>query len=282
MTALLAFSAGLTVAAVLLLIRPLIRPLAGIQNEQQVQLHLVRDRLLTQLNELDIETADRNLDPDAARDERRRLEAELAATLRDLEMSGHGSAATGIPRRQWLMVAITLGLLLPLLAGTLYFVNRTPLPPAETAGMPAMVLEMVERLEKRLVANPADPAGWARLGRSYAVLGRLDAAQAAYARAYKLAPKDPDILADYAWLLYSQDPSNTKGLVGRLYGELQRLQPNHPRVFWFRGFEAYQRKDFRSAVQYWERLLAQLEPGSEEAQHLARAIASAKERLGSK
>lgn len=283
MTALLAFSAGLTVAAVLLLIRPLIRPLAGIQNEQQVQLHLVRDRLLTQLNELDVETADRNLDPDAARDERRRLEAELAATLRDLERSGPGSgAATGIPRRQWLVVAITLGLLLPLLAGTLYFVNRTPVPPAETAGMPAMVLEMVERLEKRLEANPADPAGWARLGRSYAVLGRLDAAQAAYARAYKFAPQDPEILADYAWLLYSADPSNTKGLVGRLYRELQQLQPNHPRVLWFRGFDAYQRKDYRSAVQNWERLKATLEPGSEESQHLARAIAAAREQIGAK
>ncbi len=278
MTALLAFAAALTAAAVGLLVRPLVRPQAQPGNEQQVQLRLVRDRLLTQLNELDVETADRNLDADAARDERRRLEAELAATLRDLESGGPGSgAATGMPRRQWLVVAISLGLLLPLLAGALYLVNRTPVPPGGMAGMPAMVQAMVERLEKRLEANPADPAGWARLGRSYAVLGRLDAAQAAYARAYKLAPKDPEILADYAWLLYGQDPSNTKGLVGRLYAELQQLQPNHPRVLWFRGFEAYQRKDFRSAVHYWERLVAQVEPGSEEAQHLARAIAKARE-----
>ena len=94
--------------------------------------------------------------------------------------------------------------------------------------------------------------------------------------------RTPDILADYAWLLYSQDPSNTKGAWSAgCTGSFSDSSPTTPGIL-VSGFEAYQRKDFRSAVQYWERLLAQLEPGSEEAQHLARAIASAKERLGSK
>lgn len=283
MNVLLTLSAGLAVAALWLLVRPLLRPVADSgARERTVQLGLVRDRLLAQLNDLDVETGDRNLDADTARDERARLESELAAVLRDLEAPAAGpTAGAGLSRRQWYVLLAVLGLLLPALAGGLYFVNRTPLP-AGGGDMPAMVQAMVERLEKRLQENPADPAGWARLGRSYAVMGRLDAAQAAFARAYKLTPKDPEILAEYAWLLYSADPSNTKGLVGRLYRELQQLQPNHPRVLWFRGFEAYQRKDFRSAVQYWQRLLATMEPGSEESQHLARAIAAAREQIGAK
>ncbi len=283
MNVLLTLSAGLAVAAFWLLVRPLLRPVAdsGVR-ERTVQLGLVRDRLLAQLNDLDVETGDHNLDADTARDERARLETELAAVLRDLEAPGAGTpAGAGLSRRQWLVLLVALGVLLPALAGGLYFVNRTPLP-AGGGDMPAMVQAMVERLEKRLQENPADPAGWARLGRSYAVMGRQDAALAAYARAYKLAPKDPEILSEYAWLLYSLDPSNTKGLVSRLYRELQQLQPNHPRVLWFRGFEAYQRKDFRSAVQYWQRLLATMEPGSEEAEHISRAINKAREQVGQK
>lgn len=279
MNALLTLSAGLAVAVLWLLVRPLLRPMAdsGVR-EREVQLRLVRDRLLAQLTELDVETGDRNLDADTARDERARLETELATVLRELESPATAPAAgSGLSRRQWLVLLAVLGVVLPALAGGLYFVNRTPLPTAGGGDMPAMVQAMVERLEKRLQENPGDPAGWARLGRSYAVMGRQDAAQAAFARAYKLAPKDPEILAEYAWLLYSLDPSNTKGLVARLYRELQQLQPNHPRVLWFRGFEAYQRKDYRSAVQHWERLKATLEPGSEEAGHITRAIARVRE-----
>jgi cytochrome c-type biogenesis protein CcmH len=282
--ALLALSAGLTLAVVWLLVRPLWRPAPAGSGEQRVQLRLVRDRLLAQLNELDVETGDRNLDADTARDERARLEAELAGVLRELEAPGRGAApeSAGMSRRQGVILLAVLGVLVPAVAGGLYLLNRTPVPPEGAGEMPAMVQAMVERLEKRLQENPADPEGWARLGRSYAVMGRLDAAQAAFARAYKLAPKDVDILAEYAWLLYSQDPSNTKGLVGRLYRELQQLAPNHPRVLWFRGFEAYQRKDYRTALQQWERLLAQMPAGSEEAEHLARAVAAAREKLGAR
>ena len=78
------------------------------------------------------------------------------------------------------------------------------------------------------------------------------------------------------------DPSNTKGLAGRLYRELQQIQPNHPRVFWFRGVEAFHRQDYRSAIRYWERHLAMLDADSEETELPRRAIAKARELMGAK
>jgi len=276
--------AALLVAASLwILVRPTWLPAAADSSERIHQLRLVRDRLLAQLNELEVETADRSMAGDTAVEERARVEAELAAVLRELEQAGPAAAGGTHPSQRAGVTAVAiLALFLILATGGLYLINRTPAPAEAAGGTPAMIQAMVGRLEARLQQNPEDPAGWARLGRSYAVLGRLDGAYAAYARAYKLAPRNPGILADYAWLLYSQDPSNTRGLVGRLYRELQQLQPNHPRVLWFLGYEAYQQKKFARAIQYWERLVQQLEPGSDEAQHLGRAISNARDRLRQK
>jgi cytochrome c-type biogenesis protein CcmH len=54
-----------------------------------------------------------------------------------------------------------------------------------------MILAMVGRLAARLADQPDDVAGWARLGRSYMVLGQPDKAREAYAHAVKLKPDDP-------------------------------------------------------------------------------------------
>jgi cytochrome c-type biogenesis protein CcmH len=57
----------------------------------------------------------------------------------------------------------------------------------------AMINAMVERLAARLETQPDDVDGWVRLGRSYMVLNQPDKARAAYARAVKLKPGDPEL-----------------------------------------------------------------------------------------
>jgi cytochrome c-type biogenesis protein CcmH len=59
----------------------------------------------------------------------------------------------------------------------------------------AMVNGMVAQLADRLAANPDDPEGWARLVRSYIVLGRADDAKAALAKARAALAAKPDGLA---------------------------------------------------------------------------------------
>ena len=64
-----------------------------------------------------------------------------------------------------------------------------------TAGAPpelrdAMIAARVSRLAARLAQQPDDVDGWARLGRSYMVLGEPDRARDAYAHAMKLKPGD--------------------------------------------------------------------------------------------
>ena len=62
----------------------------------------------------------------------------------------------------------------------------------------AMIEGMIGKLAARLEQQPDDVEGWARLGRSYMVLGEPQKARNAYARAVKLKPDDAALKEAYA------------------------------------------------------------------------------------
>ena len=156
-------------------------------------------------------------------------------------------------------------------------------PEASSNGaVPPMALEMVARLEKRLADQPDNAAGWAQLGRAYAVMDRPEAARTAYERAYKLSPDDPQVMAEYAGFLYQQDPQNTGGLVYTLFSRLQKLDPENQDALWFLGFARFQKGDYKQALGYWERLLRGLPADSNEAAHLRLIISKTHEKLDKK
>ncbi|MHB8534688.1 MAG: tetratricopeptide repeat protein [Sulfuricaulis sp.] len=293
---LVALALSITAVTVWYMARPLARPPVSDDRERRGQLQQLRDRLLTQLNELDVEEGDRNIDKAVVGDERNRLEAELAQALRELESMGGvkkkkktKKKAARESRRAWIVVLIVFAIVFPLSAAGLYVLNQratlaylmNPEGPAN-ASVPPMVLEMVARLEKRLADQPDDLDGWLRLGRAYAVLGRTQAAEAAYARAYKLAPDEPQAIAEYAGFLYSSDPQNTEGQVYKLYSRLHQLDPDNQDALWFLGFAAYQKNDYQQALGLWERLMKRLPADSNEATHLRLIIDKTRVKLTGK
>ena len=271
--------------------RPLARLAMPSSIEQRDQLQQLRERLLVQLSELDIEEGDRNIDTDVVGDERRRLETELARTLRELETLGGAGKKTKKKakresRRGWAIGLATLGIVLPLTSAGLYALGqRNTLTylfnPEKTtdASVPPMALEMVARLEKRLQEQPDDAAGWSRLGRAYAVMGRQEAAEAAYARAYKLTPDNPEVVAEYASFLYNSDPQNTGGPVFSLFSKLLKLDPKNQDAMWFLGLAAFQKGDYQQALGYWEPLQKALPADSNEAEHLRRIVSKTREKI---
>ncbi len=276
MTLLVALGVLLLGASVWLLARPLAHPLKAADSEEYHQLHQVRARLLAQLNELDVEAG--GMDAAVVRDERTRLEAELAQVLHRLDALRPEArpAVTPVTPGQRRLVIAVLAVLVSTVAIGLYAGKhgRTleQLSLTGPGGQPDP-LKMVARLEKRLESQPDDPVGWARLGRAYAVLGKPEQAMAAYARAYKLAPDDPQVIAEYAGYLLNQDPQNTEGQVRALFSRLLELDPKNPDALWFFGYAAHRKGDYARAVGYWKQLLKQLPPESEEASHLKRIIA---------
>lgn len=288
MIALLVLALVLLAASVWLMLRPLragAPPAADAAVSERGELTQLRDRLLGQLRELDAERADRGMDDASAADEEARLAAELAAVLKRLEaVPATVAPVAGTAGRRWPAV-LAVAAVLAVGAGLYGWQNAENLhgfvlaerTGANSVRVPPMVFDMVVRLEQRLRDQPGDAEGWARLARAYAVMERTGDALAAYERSYALAPDNPAMLADYAWLLFNQDPSQTTGRVGELYARLYRLDARNPDALWFLGFAAYQQGEFRQATGYWERLLKLLPPEDPGRVHLEQAIASARQ-----
>lgn len=287
MTGLLVFILVAAVVTAWFLSRPLSAPVQG--REDRDGLLQLRDRLLGQLREMEIEAADRNIDAVVVDDERRRLEAELARVLKDLEVAGAVAEEVqpAAPRRFRLVTVVALGVILPVVSGGFYFGSNTAslaqleqVQAMARSGetFPPMVLQMVARLEQRLVEQPDDAEGWAQLGRSYAVLGRPEDARRAYRQALQLAPEHVEIMGAYAAFLLGLDPSQPPPEAVALFRKLYALDPKHPGALWALGIVAYRKEEFGQAVQYWEQLLAELPAGSEVESQIQRAIADARAR----
>jgi cytochrome c-type biogenesis protein CcmH len=288
MILLLLFATLLAALTVWFLSRSLRAP-ASVRNEDGDALVQLRDRLLAQLREVDVETGDRNMDATVAVEERARLEAELAQVLKKLEALPPTAGSTPAPSsaRLALPVVIALVVILPLASAGLYFAKNAvtlaqldqvqSIPSGE---VPPMVLEMVARLERRLAEQPEDPRGWAQLGRAYAVLQREGDARAAYVRAYQLAPKDKEILGAYAGFLMSLDPSQPSAEAVMLFKRLHALDSSHPGALWALGLVAYQEQKFGQAVKYWEQLLQLLPPDSEVTPQVQQAVDMARDQKG--
>ena len=290
MTALLLLALSTLLATLWWLSRPLRTAPVSVAANEYADLEQLRDRLLTQLNELDAEQADRGIDSNVAHDEELRLSAELASVLKRLESAASpvGSQAAVGPRSGTISITAALAAILLLVGAGLYawqngdnwrgFVLAAK-SGASNPGIPPMVFDMVAKLEKRLAAQPNDAEGWARLGRSYVVMEQKEKALAAYAKAYALAPDNVAVLSDYAWLVFNENPGVTTGLVQTLYNRLAKLEPAHPDALWFLGFSAYQQGDYRKAIASWERLLKLLSAQDPGRQSLQQAIASARQKI---
>jgi cytochrome c-type biogenesis protein CcmH len=138
----------------------------------------------------------------------------------------------------------------------------------------------VQALNARLEANPDDPDGWALLGRSLMFLDEPRASAAAYAQAIRYGgSEDPDILLSYADIIGSLDGGDLNARALPFIERALRLEPNHVNGLWLAGLAAYRGSDYATAQDYWQKLEAGLEPGSEEALIIRRNLDEIEARL---
>ncbi|MEO8156559.1 MAG: c-type cytochrome biogenesis protein CcmI [Betaproteobacteria bacterium] len=171
--------------------------------------------------------------------------------------------------------AVLLLLILPLAAGLLYWKLGSPgalsadgspgnfAHPSAHSTNPDQVETMVARLADKLAANPDNPEGWAMLARSYGVLGKHADAVSAFARAVALLPDDADLLADYADALAITMNGQLKGKPLQLVHRALKLDPDNPKALALAGSEAFDRKDYRGAVSFWQRAVRSAPQGTE-------------------
>lgn len=127
----------------------------------------------------------------------------------------------------------------------------------------AQMGQLLEQLEQRLQENPDDLEGWLILGRSYKTMQRYHDALAALENAYDLAPRNPVVMVELAEA--SMFASGNPSIGAQQRGLLEQAvaaDPQNQKGLWLLGIAAAQAGETNSAADYWQRLLAQMEPGS--------------------
>lgn len=188
------------------------------------------------------------------------------------------------PTRSQKVTIALIAIGLPLLAGLMYLQlgNPAALNPmsrqaAQPAAMDAAKIEgMVKSLEAKMALEPDNAEGWLMLARSYRTLARYDEAVKAYEKAWPLVQKDPGEMARFAGSLAVRDNSFA-GRPTQLLAKALVLNASEPDALMLAGSAALQRGDFDATITWWNKLLALLEPGSEDEKWLAEEIRMVKE-----
>lgn len=261
MTSLAAFvlaSALLVLVTLLLLLRPWRRrPADVVASTREINAGIYRD----QLAELDRDRAAGTLAEADHAQARGELQRRLLDDAGVLETT---AAAPASARATTLVIALAV----PLLAAAMYVLLGQPAaldPAARQASTQPDVEKMVATLAARLEAKPDDPKGWAVLGRSYRVMGRMPDAQKAFERIGSELDRDPVLLAEYADVLAANNNGKLEGKPMEAVARALKLDPDNPMALALSATAAFNRKDINSAVLQWERLLKQLPPESEDA-----------------
>jgi len=274
-----AIGAALAAAALLLLLRPLLARREGEGggvSRRAANIAIHRD----QMRELDADLAAGKVAPAEHQRARAELESRL---LEDVD-----APERAVPRRSGRGAALLVGIAVPVCALALYFFIGSPRavdpradPSADAHAISAGQIEaMVQRLATRLRENPEDAEGWKMLGRSYAALGRFAEAVDAYAKAAVRAPRDADLLADFADALGMVHGGSLQGEPEKLVQRALEIDPNHLKALALAGTVAFHRKDYAAAAGYWQRMLPLVPPASEDARAIRDNVAEASKLAG--
>ncbi len=137
-----------------------------------------------------------------------------------------------------------------------------------------LIRGMVAQLAQKLEAQPNDPDGWVRLGRSYLVLGDKDKAASAYDHAAQLKPKDVSVPLQEIDALLAGQPQDEAfpPRVMTLLRRVEAIDPNQPDALWYLGLAAARAQQTDEARGYWQHLLPLLPAGSDESKKVTLAL----------
>jgi cytochrome c-type biogenesis protein CcmH len=195
----------------------------------------------------------------------------------------------------WQPAALALIFLLPAAGLWIYNVVGTP----EAIGLPSAVPAaashpsvpdaagesdidtMIDGLRSKLTQTPEDLDGWMLLARTLKTMQRYPEALDALLVAHGIDPENPDVMVELAEarIFVSADGKIDADSIAMLERAVE-LDPAQQKGLWLLGIAAAQAGDLESAVDRWETLLAQLEPGSPVAQSVQTQLNEANTRLG--
>ena len=263
-----------------LLQRPEATPAETNKERREANIAIYRD----QLTELETDLHNGIVAKEQYQQDRDEIERRL---LEDVKLSESDAKGAADFRKRNVAYALAIGLPLAAVLFYLKVGEMKALSPAAT--VPAASSEMsgstrspqqieanVSKLVERLKANPSDAEGWVMLAHSYSTMERFGEAAGAYARATELQPNNADLWAEYAFASAMANGRNLEGQPMELVNKALKIDPENLKALQLAGNDAFQRKDYKKAVDYWSRVLKKVPPQSEVAQSIQQRIDEAK------
>ena len=234
---------------------PLLRPANRKSIEQRVaNLTIFKD----QFADLDADLRRGSI----SQDQYTEAKAELERRMLD-EARGEKAVQAPKPAARF-KTALVLAAAIPIVAGLLYAKLGAPdaFSPLATAPQDQHQLTgaQVEEMTAKLAARLREGAGQRRrLGDARAHLllpAQVPGGLQAYEKLTALLPNEPALYADYADALAMAQGRKIAGKPMELVKKALELDPNQWKALAMAGTEAFDRKDYKGAVEYWERLKA--------------------------
>ena len=248
---------------------------ASDKERREANIEIYRD----QLTELDTDLHNGIVSKDQYQQDRDEIERRL---LEDVKRSESETKPTVDFAKRNVVYALAIGL--PLVAVLFYLkvgelkalappeVQRPAAEPSSQMRSQQQIEANVSALVERLKSNPADAQGWVMLARSYNTMERFGEAAGAYARATELQPNNADLWAEYAFVSAMANGRNLEGQPMELVNKALKIDPENLKALQLAGNDAFQRKDYKKAIDFWSRVLKKVPPQSEVAQSIQQRI----------
>jgi len=223
-------------------------------------------------------------------DELKRLTVELQRRL--LEEANNKQHTQAQPHTRWLFWLVAV--LIPIAALGLYqkigyekdlLIGETvqeirQQASEEPEGHRASMQTLVTQLKQRLEDDRSIQDYWVLLGRTQLELGDYVAAADSFQQLVALMPNDSTALSHYAQALYLSSDREITVEVQKAIDATLAVDPHQPTVLGLLGIHYYHHQQWQLALDYWQRLLAVLQPGSPNASMIASAVEELKVKLG--
>ena len=281
--------AGFIMIALVFVLPPAVQRSAEADREtedarRQANIAVYRD----QLSELESDLQNGIVSQEQYASDREEIERRL---LEDTKSSGPNRPPVLASARS---TAYALGIAIPIAAVVFYLnvgnpksitgeaVATRPESSASGERTQAQIEANVTALAERLKSNPSDAQGWTMLARSYSSMEKFAESAGAYAKATELTPNDANLWAEYAFATAMASGRSLEGRPMELIQQALKVDPQNAKALQLAGSAAFQAKDYKKAIDYWQRVLKQVPPGSEVAETIQTRIAEAKTLAGQK
>jgi cytochrome c-type biogenesis protein CcmH len=247
---------------------------------RQANIAVYRD----QLSELESDLKNGIVSQEQYTQDREEIERRLLEDTKSGTSERKGSTTPATAR----YTAYAIGIAIPLVTVIFYLNVGNPKaiegqpPPAvaPASGGGERTQEQIEAnvaaLAKRLQSNPSDAQGWAMLARSYSSMGKFAESVGAYTKATELTPNNADLWAEFAFATAMASGRSLEGRPVELIDQALKVDPENLKALQLAGTAAFQAKDYKKAIDYWERVLKRVPPNSEVSEAIQARINEAK------